>query len=118
MGTVYKGTGWGHSVIGETKDGTIYKGTGWGRTAIGEYKDGTIYKGTGWGRTAIGEYKDGTIYKGTGWGHSAVGEYKSGTENTKETLPEQQRCCCYNMSSSEITPKTLMSQSHNKIEPL
>lgn len=43
---------------------------------------------------------------------------KMPSENTKETLPEQQRCCCYNMSSSEITPKTLMSQSHNKIEPL
>ena len=38
MGTIYKGTGLSHSVIGETKDGTIYKGTGWGKDAIGEYE--------------------------------------------------------------------------------
>ena len=74
MGSIYSGTGWGRTAVGESDNGTIYRGTGWGRTAIGEYDNGTIYKGTGWGRTAIGEYDNGTTYEGTGWGRTAVGE--------------------------------------------
>ena len=55
--------------------GTIYHGTGWSKTAIGECDGGTIYKGTGWSKTAVGEYDNGTIYEGTGWNKTAVGEY-------------------------------------------
>ena len=56
--------------------GTIYQGTGWGRTAVGEYDHDTIYQGTGWGRTAVGEYDHNTIYQGTGWGRSPMGEFE------------------------------------------
>lgn len=41
MATIYRGTGWSSSCVGETRNGTVYSGTGWSSDAIGEYKDGT-----------------------------------------------------------------------------
>lgn len=79
-GTVYRGTGWSSSEVGEYKDGTIYRGCGLHSDAIGEYKNGTIYTGLGLHSREIGEYKDGTIYRGTGWSSTPIGEYKDGSD--------------------------------------
>ena len=73
MSSIYRGTGWGKTRVGECDNGRIYSGTGWGRTCVGEYERGSIYSGTGWGRTCIGEYENGCIYRGTGWGRTCIG---------------------------------------------
>ena len=82
---IYKGAGWGKTLVGSYKDGDIYKGIGWSKTIIGSYKNGDIYSGTGWSKNCIGCYKGDSIYWGIGWSKDCVGE-TSGCEVARKVL--------------------------------